>query len=330
MLDSLLTPPSSVRGRRRSGEDSSKPVMFLADQRYKKRKRPSHSPHPSTRTPVKMAAPNDISNEKEALKQAFRETLSTQQGNSNQAAEYKELQQFKKEREDLVKTEGDRSWDAEAVHSASEKEKRAATIVRALREFERHVVFGNIASEAIPGPNTRDMGGQFLTNKVKIEEDSILFKKIAKEVPKGGLLHLHFNSELNPERLLEQARSMDNMFVWGTRALLDESDLQLTEMMFKVMPRHTKSNNMFSKDFKTESDSWKKPECNDKVWMRWDEFKASFKTKFPGKYVQDQSDQDQLNLDLLPIDLDPAENWILQKMVLSEAEAYAPDQTVNG
>ncbi|PVH97542.1 Metallo-dependent hydrolase [Periconia macrospinosa] len=327
----VFLPTFSVRGRRLSSDqDSPKPVMFLADQNHKKRKRASRSPLPSTRTPITMASPNDVVNEKELIKQLFNDALSPQQGNTSQGTENKELQQLKKERDDLVKTEVERSWDAEATRTASDKEIRTAVIVRGLREFERRVVFGNIASEAIPHPDTRDMGGQFLTNKAKIEKDSILFKHIAKAVPKGALLHLHFNAELNPERLLAQARSMENMFVWSNMALLSESDLLLTEMMFKIMPSTTKSNNIFSQDFKTASDSWKKPECNNSVWMRWSEFTEAFENKFPGKYVQPKGDQDQLNLNLEPIDLKPAENWILQKMVLSEAEAYDPHQTVNG
>lgn len=277
-----------------------------------------------------MASPKNSGGEKMPIDHYFNELLPAQQRSPNPLPENGELQRFKKDREDLVNTEMEQSWDADAKRTATKNEERAAIIVRGLREFERRKVFGNIASEIVPSPNTRDMGGQFLTNKAMIENKSLLFMDIAKEVPKGALLHLHFNAELNPELLLEQARDMANMFVWSNRPLLEPEDLEETEMMFKIMPANTKSNNIFSEEFKTESDSWKKPESNDKVWMKWSEFMSIFRGKFGDEFEERHSEQDPLNSAQKPIELQPAENWILQKMVLSEAEAYSPKQTVNG
>jgi adenosine deaminase CECR1 len=224
-------------------------------------------------------------------------------------------------REKLVRAEKKRAWDANAANDANADEKRAAIIIQGLREFERRVVFGDMPCEAVPSPQSLDMGGQFLTNRIRVQKYSILFNYITKKVPKGAILHLHFNTVLGPELLLKQARLMDNMFVWSKRALLEEADLQATEMMFKVLPCNTESNSVFSKDFKPESDSWKKPECNAEVWMRWNEFRTIFQKTFPGQCRTNMNENGQL---------DSAENWILQKMVLNEAEVYAPGQTLNG
>ena len=49
--------------------------------------------------------------------------------------------------------------------------------------------------------------------------------QIAKEVPKGALLHLHFNTEVHPERLLKKAESRKDMYVWSKRSLRSEEDL---------------------------------------------------------------------------------------------------------
>ncbi|KAF2646190.1 Metallo-dependent hydrolase [Massarina eburnea CBS 473.64] len=251
------------------------------------------------------------------------------------------LKSVKEERAALVKAEVNRAWDHEATESASENEKLAAFIICELREFERKCeeIFGNIASEAIPKPTTRDMGGQFLTNKERIETKSKLFE-IAKEVPKGSLLHLHFNAELNPERLLQQAQKMDNMYVWSTDALTSDQALRNTEMMFKIMPSNTTSNDIFSVDYddkhkdqkgEKRADSWKHEIFNNKVWMRWDEFRSAFKDKFPEMQQRDATKKTPNHCsESMTIGLDPAENWILQKMVLSETEAYDPNQTVNG
>ncbi|KAF1957816.1 cat eye syndrome critical region protein 1 [Byssothecium circinans] len=242
------------------------------------------------------------------------------------------LQDFKSRRAALVNAEVDHGWDRDARKGASETEKKAAFIVRELREFERDCpgVFGNIASEAIPPSTARDMGGQFLTNKERIETKSKLFE-IAWEAPKGALLHLHFNAELSPETLLEQARKMSNMFVWCTVPLLTTEDLSKAEMMFKVLPEKTESQNIFSTDYKGGGDSWKHEAFNNQVWMKWREFMADFEVKFPKMPRRPKNNNPAKHCaNSASLELNAAENWILQKMVLSEAEAYHPTQTVNG
>jgi adenosine deaminase CECR1 len=298
--------------------------MFTANSKDKKRKRSSRSlASRASRMAEVKEAPPDGGLSTEDHKVIFDRFLAT--GNHSKA--------YSQERAALLRAEAVDAWDHDASTSATEIENRAAIIVREIREYERRVVFGNNASEAIPGPETRDMGGQFLTNKEWIEQKSELFR-IAKEVPKGAILHLHFNAELNPERLLEQAREMDNMYVWSIRPILTEDDLDQTEMMFKVMSAETKSNDIFSPEYEGKPGTWKPKEYDDRVWMRWKEFQVRFKEKFPGQYIQ-KPEEKAVNTALTcseqpAVELDQAEYWIKQKMVLSEEEAYQPSQTVNG
>ena len=76
--------------------------------------------------------------------------------------------QYDKYHSELLSDEASKAWDSSAIASSSVAERRAADIIRALREYERKVIFGNNASEATSGPDTLDMGGQFLTNKTRI------------------------------------------------------------------------------------------------------------------------------------------------------------------
>lgn len=272
---------------------------------------------------------------------------------------------YAEKHKNLLDDESSNAWDHDATKDASEAELRAATIIQSVREFERKVIFGNNASEAIPSPDTLDMGGQFLTNKTRIEERSKLFQ-IAKEVPKGALLHLHFNAELNPERLLVEANSMSNMYVWSKRALLTDEDLDETEMVFDVLPSTIPSNNIFDKKYKGVDDkgveSWKAEKKHAQTnpcpkrdteegceickalaqgqpgyqaYMRWSEFQREFRKKhFSRKYRQSITEKtasgNRLESEPQNVELSSAENWIKRKMVLSEVEAYDPAQTVNG
>ncbi|KAF2190180.1 Metallo-dependent hydrolase [Zopfia rhizophila CBS 207.26] len=239
---------------------------------------------------------------------------------------------YKEEKAKLLTAEDTISWDKETRVSASPIEKRAGELIGMLREFERDVIFGNLPSEDIPDENTRDMGGQFLTNKDRIENKSKIFE-IAKSLPKGALLHLHFNAELHPERLLEEARSMPNMFIRSTRPLLKIEDLELTEMVFNVMPADTAKANIFSADYQGER--WRDPIVLPYVWMEWSEFRVKFVKHFRNQYKQEDEERNENGVlpnssEQGPVMLEPAENWIKHKMVLSEKEAYGLTQTVNG
>lgn len=248
--------------------------------------------------------------------------------------------------EELLEMEHKSAWDSGARPHASspsfQKEQEAAAIVHAVRNYEREFVFGNLPSEAIPGKNTRDMGGQFLTNKERINKRSKLFE-IANLVPKGALLHLHFNSELHPEQLLEKARDMPTMYIRSIRPLLTEEDLQETEIVFNVMdPELVESGvDIFDADYPGDATNWKTPEMKFKVWMKWKDFQDRFDERFSENHDDNHDDpvfhhppepeDDARCCGASPaVKLTRTEVWLKSKMVLSTAEAYSPDQTVNG
>lgn len=303
--------------------------MTPADSQEKKRKRDSEGPTSSNKLHLNMSS-----------KKAPQNALDSEDSRVifDNALGFKEDHQgYLKQRRELLQEEYERAWDRAARRVSSPAEKKADKILVAIREYERTVTFGNIASEAIPGPKTLDMGGQFLTNKSRIETQSVLYK-IAKLVPKGALLHLHFNAELHPERLLEEARDMKaTMFIRSIRPLRTQEDLDLTEMVFNVMPEDTLSVDIFAEDYKGTATNFKGPKACPEIWMRWQEFRDQFNnSEFAKKYTQVKEDLLMENgrkpnsSEQGHVKLDPAENWLKQKMVLSEQEAYDPTQTVNG
>lgn len=260
---------------------------------------------------------------------------------------------YDKDRDDLVKREEDDAWDRDVRPKKSLRmrskfqavEQRAATIIHAVREYERRVTFGNLPSEAIPGPETLDMGGQFLTNKKRIDTLSKLFE-IAQIVPKGGLLHLHFNAELNPEQLLKQAQSMENIYIRSIMPLLQDSDLDETEMVFNVLDPATVNPDVdiFSSEYPGTATNWRDKDMQAKIWMPWKTFQDKFienvaTDKFPKRYGQ-HLEIEHISADKPvrvccsdhsgPVELNSAENWLKSKMILSPKEAYGESQTVNG
>jgi adenosine deaminase CECR1 len=305
--------------------------MTVADS-PKKRKR-ALSPHPTRKIPIHAGEVKsiDMPLANSTIDNVFDSAL---RNTSKQNA-------YVQSHHDLLKLEEQDAWDREAKPKANSRskddiiERRAATIILAIREYERNVVFGNLASEAIPDPDTRDMGGQFLTNKPRIDAESKLFE-IAQMVPKGCLLHLHFNAELHPERLLERARETPNMYIRSIRPLRDQKDLDLTETVFNVLDHDKvqKGVNLFSPDYEGNATNWRTEEYKWKVWMLWSDFQAEFEKRFGKDYAQ-QADSFTIETPsccAIPghVPLNPAENWLKSKMVLSEKEAYDATQTVNG
>ncbi|KAF2432477.1 Metallo-dependent hydrolase [Tothia fuscella] len=243
---------------------------------------------------VKIVDPMDVDHVAMDAKQSFATHLQTQSDS---------IRRFDDHRKQLLDAESRVSWDRAATLSATSLEKQAQSVLWRIREDERDNLFGNKASEQIPGPHTLDMGGQFLTNKTRIEGQSRVFQ-IARRVPKGCHLHLHFNAEIEPPKLIEKAREVPNMFIRSTQPLIEEKDFAETEMVFNVMPDNTESVDIFSRDYRPEFRA-----AGAAPWMRWSIFIREFEARRGGE---------------------DAEEWVRRKMILSEEEVYGLSQTTNG
>ncbi|KAI9708192.1 MAG: hypothetical protein M1820_004146 [Bogoriella megaspora] len=239
----------------------------------------------------KMITSEKMSNE--ALKDNFQRHLAAK------AAQ----QQYSSSRAKLVEAERDLMWESTARHGASALERRAAAVVRAVKEADRKdpSLFGNEASEAVPPSGSRDMGGQFLTNRDRIEKSQLY--KIAHRMPKGAQLHIHFNSELEPGVLLKRAKSMDTMFIRSTRPLLIPDDLDETEVILNVLTADTMTSDIFSSNYNPDHRS-----SETSPWMKFRDFCTFLDTRFGHDGLK----------------------WVRAKCCLTEPDVYSKEQTLNG
>jgi adenosine deaminase CECR1 len=315
--------------------------MTVADSPKKRKRALSLQPtrkiplHSEESKPVQMPSEKTTTPEEDAATVAAAFKAATENR--------KAVRIYEKQKAILVNDEQDNAWDQPArpkgrLTSDEKTEKRAAVIIQAIREYERGVTFGNLASEALPLEDDRDMGGQYLTNKDRIDNQSKLYQ-IAKIVPKGALLHLHFNAELHPELLLVRARKMKNMYIRSIIPLTEEKHLAETEMVFSVVDPKTVDPNVdiFSNTYPTleGSKGVRDPDYLRKVWMPWKKFQQEFPKRFPGLHKDEEPETFQAGRpqhcgERKRAILTPAENWLRSKMVLSQDEAYRPTQTVNG
>jgi adenosine deaminase CECR1 len=227
---------------------------------------------------------------------------------SPEAAKARAEADYKSRRKLLISDDLNESWDAPARRRAKDNEIWAKEIIQLIRENERVGLFGNVASEAIPAPTTRDMGGQFLTNKDRIEKSKIF--DIAKNMPKGAHLHLHFNAELEPDILIEKAIDNPHMFIRSTQPILVDKDFDDTEVVFSVMPATTELANIFSVDYKPAF----RPKDSTKPWMKWSDFRSEYARQRGNQTGRPKK----------------AEDWIKEKLIITEDEAYGVSQSCNG
>ena len=82
----------------------------------------------------------------------------------------------------------EKAWDRGDKDKASDPEEQAGAIIRAITEYEREIFF------------------EYTLNEARIQCRSKVYE-IAKHVPKGAMLHLHFNAELHPQQLFQEARN---------------------------------------------------------------------------------------------------------------------------
>jgi adenosine deaminase CECR1 len=230
---------------------------------------------------------------------------------------------YEVQRSELLKNERKTAWDAAARLSASTSELLAGAIILKIREHERidPTLFGNVPGEAVPGPETRDMGGRFLVCKPRISRSRIF--KICEAMPKGAHLHLHFNSELPPERLLPYARKPemhDTMFIRSTIPLVSEQDFTNAEVVFSVLPKETKQGNLFEASY---NPNWK--DNDNASWMRWVDFQAQFPPHV--KTEQSVGDLEYHGEGKLTT---AAECYVRDKMAITVELAYHDRQTTNG
>jgi adenosine deaminase CECR1 len=102
-------------------------------------------------------------------------------------------------------------WDSHARRTASEAEIDAAAIIWKIREDERLRLFGNLAYEALPGPETLEMGDSFITNLHRTRISKVWH--IAKRTPKGCVLSAGFHSLLSTQTFFSHWDEMQNSHV---------------------------------------------------------------------------------------------------------------------
>ncbi|KAF7195496.1 Adenosine deaminase 2 [Pseudocercospora fuligena] len=241
--------------------------------------------------------------------------------------------EYELERSRLLEDERGQLWYKNVPRASSSTETSANAIITRIREDERIGLFGEMPSEAVPADDLRDLGGRFLVNKERIDKSDLL--QIAKRMPKGTHLHLHFNTQLPPERLIAHARKLaDTMYIRSDRHLSTADNFNQAEIVFEVRPNSTLESDIFSLNYDPLPVEGNKKDFS-RSWMRWSTFRHAFpkgvdlksiETETGWQDIPEEHCQDHLDYHKL----DNAERWAREKMIVTRHRAYHDRQTTNG
>lgn len=200
----------------------------------------------------------------------------------------------------LVEREKTIDFDFSCRSNASGLEPRVHDIIQELRARDKLVYDQEQPRRGYGGQEHRRFAGDhFLSNVDLINKTGLL--DVARMMPKGAHLHIHFNSCLRPNVLLDIAKKMDRMFITSDLPLIGDDDyfnFRKCEIQFSIMkPENERPGNLFSRDYR------------DRETMRFADFLCEFSRHYPAA---------------------TADEWLAEKLVFQESEAHNIAQTALG
>ena len=239
--------------------------------------------------------------------------------------------EYQKARGSVTWMEQALAFDFVCFTNAGEKEREANEILQLLRRRDKELFARAPPSTGYQNQShKRHPSDHHLTNLDLVEKTQIF--RVARRMPKGAHLHIHFNSCLEASFLLGLAKDQEKMDIGSNRPLVSRDDLDECEIQFTIRgelsgragaspetplkrapirkfignpPKPPVLVNLFDKEKFDQSE-----EPDDKIrWMSYKDFRDEFPHKFPGE------------------DLD---KWLEEKLVYSADEAHGVHQTAEG
>jgi adenosine deaminase CECR1 len=205
------------------------------------------------------------------------------------------------------------AFDAEITAASSNIEKQAAALVRKIKAYDWEHTYGPLR-EAHTGKRTE--GEHFLGNVDLINKTELM--KVAKRMPKGAHLHIHFNACLPARFLIQQARDIDAMYIRSTLPLTTDQNMEACRISFMVMTLDEATHAKDPDGIETYvplGDVWDENYVPNR-WMPYKKFQRQFEYTDERGHILRKTHG--------------AETWLERKMIISEEEAHNAHQSSKG
>jgi len=249
-----------------------------------------------------VGALDRLIHDKAGMRRRPRTTLD-QDNRTAGAAAFEDADAYRAQREEVLAREGVLAFDYRCRTTASARERQVDDIIQALKRKDEAEVYNRAPQRVGWGGqlHPRFPGDHFLSNADLIAQTDLF--RVARRMPKGAHLHIHFNACLLPTVLLEVAKGMDRMFITSDIPLVGRGDNDFTnfdrcEIQFSILPPESeRPGDLFEQEYVARQT------------MKFKEFIRIFPTKY-GKCSVDE--------------------WLYQKLIFHEEEAYNLLQTAEG
>jgi adenosine deaminase CECR1 len=227
--------------------------------------------------------------------------------------DFEDAEDYNKALGELQLAEKAIAFDARITASASDLEKRATELVRKIKAYDWDHSYAHAHDK---NGGKRSQGEHFLGN-VDIINNTELFK-VAKRMPKGAHLHIHFNSCLPAKFLIQQARHIDAMYIRSTLPLTTPENWAASRISFMVMTPHEATHELDPEGTKIYVELGNVWDLNytPNRWMAYKEFQRKF------HFIDEHGH--------VLTGTEGAEIWLEGKMEISEYEAHNSRQTGRG
>jgi adenosine deaminase CECR1 len=231
-------------------------------------------------------------------------------------ADLTSLDDYNNAREQLQAAERERAFDFQIAAASSEMERRAARLLRKIQEYDRGHTYGKPTDVNGNPTHKRTQGEHFLGNVDLINKTHLM--KVAKRMPKGAHLHIHWNSCLPARFLIRQARDIKAMYIRSTLPLTTPENFAATRISFMVMTPYEATHIKGAEDDEKETPLGNvfDPSYVPNRWMPYKQFQELF--SFPADFGESLTRTQK------------AERWLEHKMLISEDEAHGCKQTGHG
>ncbi|RFU31641.1 hypothetical protein B7463_g4687, partial [Scytalidium lignicola] len=229
--------------------------------------------------------------------------------------EFQDVAAYDKARNQLKEAEKALAFDAHVKKARNaDVEEKAAKLVKKIRAYDWDHTYKPVDSHG-HSTGTRTEGQHFLGNVDLINQTELL--RVAKRMPKGAHLHVHFNSCLPAEFLIREARDVDAMYIRSTLPLTTPENWKECRISFMVQTLYEAThikNSEGEMEHVGLADIFS-PHYIHNRWMRY----KDFQNKFQIKHGEDMESS-----------IEVVESWLVQKMHISEEEAHNTKQTGRG
>ncbi|KAH7161574.1 hypothetical protein EDB81DRAFT_349110 [Dactylonectria macrodidyma] len=219
----------------------------------------------------------------------------------NPDAGYESVDHYNALRSQLLDREKTLDFDFSCRKQSSPDERRAEAIIQRLKREDRSGIYDAAPPRTGFGgqKHPRFAGDHFLSNLPLINQTALF--NVARHMPKGAHLHIHFNACLAPNVLLNIAKGMDRMFITSNIPLVPDdgyASYDCCEIQFSLMTSEKeKPGDLFSAKYESRQT------------MKFQQFLKMF----PKHYTKVT-----------------AEDWLLNKLIFDEQETHNHLQTAAG